>query len=143
MDDKNDDEQKIILEQWKTCVEMADSISRRRNVMNGLFVTLNLALVTTISVLFDLYKVVFIVAIGLILCILWLFFIINYHNMNKAKFEVINEMEEKLPVQAFQKEWKIANEKPHKYREQTKLELSLPSIFMVLYVGLTLFIAFV
>ena len=33
----------ITLTQWKTCVEMADSISKRRDTLNNTFTTLNIS----------------------------------------------------------------------------------------------------
>ncbi len=136
------DEEAILVEQWKTCVEMADSVSRRRDAMNALFVTVNLALVTALSIVFDV-TAFFIAGIGLFLCIFWIGFILNYRNLNQAKFEVINEMEKKLPVQAFKDEWAIIDTKrKHKHIEQSKLEISIPIIFMALYIGLVLFVIF-
>ena len=38
----------VVLAQWQTCVEMANSISQRRDAMNNLFVTLNLAIIAAI-----------------------------------------------------------------------------------------------
>ena len=41
---KEDEKMEVILAQWQTCVEMANSISQRRDMMNNIFVTLNLAI---------------------------------------------------------------------------------------------------
>lgn len=41
---KDTDDKNSILVQWQTCVQMADSVSKRRDTTNHLFVTLNLAL---------------------------------------------------------------------------------------------------
>lgn len=45
-----DDKIEIVLAQWQTCVEMANSVSQRRDTMNNIFVTLNLAIVAAISI---------------------------------------------------------------------------------------------
>lgn len=47
MDNKKDD---LLSIQWQTCVEMANSVSQRRDTMNNLFVTLNLAIIAGISI---------------------------------------------------------------------------------------------
>ena len=39
----------VILAEWQTCVEMANSVSQRRYSMNNIFVTLNLAVITAVS----------------------------------------------------------------------------------------------
>lgn len=58
MAEKNDrivakTESSELLLQWQTCVESANIVSQRRDVINGLFVTLNLAIVTTVAALWD------------------------------------------------------------------------------------------
>ena len=44
----------LILAQWQTYVEMANSVSQRRGVMNNAFITLNLALLTAVSLAWDI-----------------------------------------------------------------------------------------
>ena len=47
----------LLLSQWQTCVEMADSVSQRRDSMNNLFVSLNLALTATVSIIWDIKSI--------------------------------------------------------------------------------------
>lgn len=44
-----DDKTEIVLARWQTCVEMANSVSQRRDTMNNIFVTLNLAIVAEVD----------------------------------------------------------------------------------------------
>ena len=126
-----DEKIELILSQWQTCVEMANSVSQRRDAMNSIFVTLNLAIVTAVSVTWDLKTILILVA-GIVTCIIWLLFIRNYKSLNTEKFKVINEIEDKLPVKPFNEEWKglIANKK---YMDGTKLEKALPYAFIAIY----------
>lgn len=120
-----------ILTQWKTCVEMADSVSQRRDVMNNIFVTINIALMATVSITWNI-KSVFILLAGIVLCILWMLFIRNYKMLNKAKFDIIHGLEEQLPSAPFKDEWKtLCSTK--KYVDGTKLEKILPVTFIALY----------
>ena len=115
---QNEKDIEIILEQWKTCVEMANSVSQRRDAMNNIFITLNLAVVTAISFNFEI-KSLFILGAGIIVSIIWILFIRNYKLLNTEKFKVINEIENKLPVKPFNTEWeKLKINK--KYRDSTK-----------------------
>lgn len=131
----NDKQDSVITEiklaQWQTCVKMANAVSARRDNLNNLFVTVNLALAAAISLVWDV-KTIVLLAAGVIECIIWGTFIINYKNLNSAKFAVITELEKQLPVQPFMDEWKIVKEK--KYIRSTKLELIMPAMFVVLYV---------
>ena len=126
-----DDKTEIVLVQWQTCVEMANSVSQRRDTMNNIFVTLNLAIIATISINWDI-KSLFILAAGIVVCVIWLLFIRNYKLLNAEKFNVINEIEKKLPVKPFNDEWKKL-ERNKKYKDSTKLEKTIPIMFIVLY----------
>lgn len=131
--DKQDNLTEIKLAQWQTCVEMANAVSERRDNMNNLFVTVNLALAAAISFVWSV-KTITLLAAGVIECIIWAAFINNYKNLNRAKFAIIAELEKQLPTQPFNDEWKIVKEK--KYIRSTKLELIMPIAFIVLYVVL-------
>lgn len=121
----------VLLSQWQICVEMANSISERRDKMNNLFVTLNLAIVTAIS--FRETKSIILLLAGIFVCIVWVFFIKNFKELNKAKFDVIIRIEKRLPVQPFCDEWKKLK-KRNKYVEGTTLELYFPIICGISYI---------
>ena len=126
-----DDKTEIILAQWQTCVEMANSVSQRRDTMNNIFITLNLAIIAAVSITWDI-KSLFILVAGIVVCTIWMLFIRNYKLLNTEKFNVINSIENKLPVKPFNDEWKkLKNNK--KYKDSTKLEKTLPIMFMLLY----------
>lgn len=128
----NDSKDELLLAQWQTCVEMANSISQRRDAMNNVFVTLNLAIMAAVSIVWDIKSILILVA-GIVVCVLWILFIRNYKQLNSAKFDVINKIEKELPCQPFCDEWeKLKINK--KYMDGTKLEKALPIMFIVLYV---------
>ncbi len=127
-----------ILAQWQTCVEMANSVSQRRDTMNNIFVTLNLAIIAALSIVLD-FKSIFILIAGIAICILWFFSILNYKRLNSAKFDVINKLEEELPCNPFNQEWEILKN-GKKYKEGTTLEKFLPIIFFLLYIASTIVI---
>jgi hypothetical protein len=133
MQEKQDGKTDIILAQWQTCVEMANSVSQRRDAMNNIFITLNLAIIAAVSFVWNV-KTVFLLVAGIVLCIIWLLFIRNFKLLNESKFQVINEIEENLPMTPFGCEWqKLQSNK--KYMDGTKLERTLPITFIVLYVA--------
>lgn len=128
---KNDDIE-VLLAQWQTCVEMANAVSQRRDTMNNIFVTLNLAIFAAVSITWDI-KSLFILFSGIIVCIIWLLFIRNYKLLNTEKFNVITEIEIKLPVKPFYDEWKKLKSNK-KYKDSTYLENYLPLMFIALYI---------
>ena len=113
--EKKDVDQNTILVEWQTCVQMADSVSRRRDTTNQLFVTLNLALLAAFPWSHG-SKSFLIIELGIIICILWWFFIRNYKRLNEAKFSVICNLEKSLPVAPFDDEWRNIQENG-KYNE--------------------------
>ncbi len=129
--EKKDVDQNTILVEWQTCVQMADSVSRRRDTTNQLFVTLNLALLAAFPWSHG-SKSFLIIALGIILCILWWLFIRNYKRLNEAKFSVICNLEKSLPVAPFYDEWRNIQYNAN-YKEGTTLERFLPVIFGILY----------
>lgn len=121
------------MNQWQTCVDMANSVSQRRDNMNNIFITLNLAIMAAVSITWDI-KSLFILIAGITICILWMLNIRNYKLLNTAKFNVINSIEEKLPSAPFKDEWQfLKNSK--KYMDSTTLERILPITFIILYIA--------
>lgn len=138
MANKNDSKDELLLAQWQTCVEMANSISQRRDTMNNIFVTLNLAIMAAVSLVWDIKSILVLVA-GIVVCVLWLLFIRNYKQLNSAKFDIINRIEKELPSQPFGEEWeKLKSNK--KYMDGTKLEKWLPTMFIAMYLVTTIII---
>lgn len=80
-----------LLEQWKTCVEMANSNSERRISTNNVYITVNAAIIALISFTFD-YKSILLSIVGAIVSILWLNSIISYKKLNSVKYQIINEI---------------------------------------------------
>ncbi|MFU0540869.1 hypothetical protein [Gardnerella vaginalis] len=143
MDDTNHDSNKseIILAQWQTCVEMANSVSQRRDSMNNIFITLNLAILATISISWNIKSIVLLVS-GIAFCSVWLSFINNYKLLNCEKFEVIDSLESQLPAHPFREEWEKL-QKVKKYKDGTFLEKVLPITFICIYGLAIVFMAIV
>lgn len=116
-----DDDTDIILELYKTAVEMADRTSARRAGANSFFLTLNTALAAVVGIVsssrkppphgnvptFDAYGLVLTAIAGVVLAFVWWALLRYYRRLNGAKFDVINKLEEKLPAHPYTDEWKI------------------------------------
>ena len=124
----------IVLTQWQTCVEMANSVSQRRDTMNNIFVTLNLATIAAISLICDI-KTIGLSIMGVLLCVVWIFFIGNYKELNKEKFIIINQLEKSLPNSPFSDEWE-ALKCNKKYKDSTCIEKFIPAGFCIVYVAI-------
>lgn len=141
-----------LLEQYKLYVEMADRISQRRDQSNKFYATVYsaLAAVLLLAVRFDLSDSASAIAfltvgiVGTALAFIWWLNIQSYRAINSAKFEVIQEMETKLPFPGYKREWDIlrpADGKP-KYLQLTRIEQYVPVVFLLLSLALVGYAAY-
>ena len=135
-----------LLEQYKLYVEMADRISQRRDQSNRFYASLLAGMIaimvvlTRLDVADDVWAVVFLVGglFGAFLSVVWIVNIRSYHTLNTAKYRIINELEESLPVQGFAKEWDLLTSPADspKYFQLTRVEQFVPVIMCLLFLGL-------
>ena len=83
-----------VLEIYKMFVETTQHTSDCRQKSNNFYILLN----TGISAYYTQVSASLILIVGVLLNIIWFFKIQSYRNLNKAKFQVINGLEKKLPV---------------------------------------------
>jgi len=133
--EKNQDS---LFKQYQLFVEMADRISSRRSNMNNFFLTANSLFLIVIGILVNANLIhwttlVFIVAI--LFAISWWRMIKKYRELNKAKFEVINRIEEKLPAKGYIIEWALLKsyKKPGKHSRLTFGEMWIPKVLLFVY----------
>ncbi|MGA5272954.1 RipA family octameric membrane protein [Streptomyces cellulosae] len=139
-----------VLELYKLAVEMADRVSARRGTANAFFLSVQTALVTLIS--FGIPKlsespwwVSWAVALaGITLSAAWWMQLRSYRDLNTAKFQVINKLEEHLPARIFADEWEALKRDPisgwrKRYAELGTSERIVPLVFvgahLILFVG--------
>jgi len=126
-----EDYNSIILEQWKTCVDMANANTEKRTNSNNIFITINAALLAVISFSMD-YKSIVLSIVGIAVSVIWLYSIESYKKLSSVKYHIVNEIENLLPLKPYTYEWDILK-KENKYVGLTKIEKILPWLFIVLY----------
>jgi cadmium resistance protein CadD (predicted permease) len=137
-----EDYQKNLFEQYKLCIEMADRISARRALANSFFMGLHTTLVTIFTILIK-ENILSKTLIGYIpfipiflMCYVWYKLLISYQQLNTGKFKVILELENLMPVNPYNAEWKALGEGNDSklYEPLTNLEKFIPIIFGVIYI---------
>lgn len=121
----------VVLEQWKTCVEMANCNSEKRNNSNNIFITINVAILAVLSFSID-YKSLMLSLAGICICFLWIYTLNSYCKLSNVKYDIINEIEKQLPLSPFSYEWEKLN-KNKKYIRLTSIEKIIPILFILLY----------
>ncbi|MDV9187091.1 hypothetical protein R6L23_02470 [Streptomyces sp. SR27] len=138
-----------LLEQYKIYVEMADRMSARRALTNSFFLAVNLAAIGAVgtAVIRDFTRQSSIIPViaSLILmsqCFAWFHTLRSYRMLNKAKYSVIEILEEKLPARVYSKgEWGayVRSGKRGRYLRLTTAEQMMPVIFGAGYFSVLLY----
>jgi hypothetical protein len=125
--------EEIIFKQYQLYVEMADKISNRRAISNSFFLGINAALISLISYVHSFSHLLNVA--GFILSILWFNIVQSYKKLNSAKYEIINNIEDILPLKPYSFEWqKLSMGKNKKnYWPITHIETLVPCIFLLIY----------
>ena len=135
-----------LLDQYKLYVQSAENVSARRVASSRYLLTVNVALVALYgfqSQILDLpWLIVLVPLLGVLVSLLWHRIITSHRNLNSVKFEIIHELERKLPVALYAYEWKLANGgRGKRYRSVTDIERWIPLIFLALHLLLLVVLA--
>src|SRR5713226_9471659 len=136
------------LEQYKLYVEMADRISARRQTANSFFLSINTAIVALLGYLRAAHQTGaeqvywLVAAAGIVLAYMWYRLVRSYKDLNTAKFNVIHEMEQALPLKPYESEWERVGrgKNPKLYLPFTNVELCVPWVFLALHVVALVFL---
>jgi hypothetical protein len=129
---------------YKIAVEMADRISGRRGLANSFFLTINTAV---LGILGTHESNWYLAVAGIILCVSWWALLKSYRDLNRAKFEIILAMEDRLPARLYGDEWaRLRKERARfapgvgalrpwlaQYRELGVVERTVPWVFVLVY----------
>ena len=127
-------DENIIVSQWQSCVEMLNAVNQRRDNVNDRFCAINTAVIAAISFVWDI-RTIALIAVGLIICIIWIKLILNFREIKRERYKVIKSLEKKLPANVFSEEWNCLRNN-RRYKEGTNIEVKLPLCFMILYLVL-------
>ncbi|MCX4562160.1 hypothetical protein OHA02_39020 [Streptomyces phaeochromogenes] len=138
-----------VLDLYKLAVEMADRVSARRGSANAFFLSVQSTLVTVVG--FGIPKLsespwwvsLAVTLAGCTLSATWWMQLRSYRILNKAKFTVINRLEEDIPVKIFTAEWEAlkgdpASNRRKRYAELGTSERVVPLVFAVAHLILFL-----
>jgi hypothetical protein len=136
--------QEHLLEQYKLFVDSSLKVSEKRISTGNYLLTVSSSLMTVFGIASTLRVggrwLSIIPVAGLLVSLTWYSLIRAYKNLNTAKFKVIHELEDYLPVALFRYEWHSCElGQGRAYRPITHLERWIPLIFAVVYVALTFY----
>lgn len=149
MTDGPPDPDERVLDLYKMAVEMADRVSARRATANAFFLTAQTTFVTVIGLATPRllkapsWTALAVSIAGITMSACWWLQLRSYRDLNRAKFVVINGIEESLPAKIFSEEWAELKNARGKFRSRRYVELGtseriIPGVFALLYVLLFL-----
>ncbi len=127
-----------LLEQYKLYVQSAENVSARRVASSRYLLTVNAALVALYGfqsqLLEPLLLNVLVPLPGILVSLLWYRVIASHRDLNAVKFEIIHELERKLPAALYTYEWRLADGgRGKRYRSVTDIERWVPLIFLAVH----------
>ncbi len=138
------DEQKILVELYKTHNYSKEEFINRNFATNRYYLTLTLFLLFAAAVIYVMTPSVFIMTvlggIGIVTTILWLLNIDSYQTMIKVKYsKILERIEDKLPVQPYQDEYKATGEIKKSKKSMIFVDLQKGFVYMVLLLFIVIF----
>lgn len=124
------------LEIYRIWVETITAAERRRQFVSAAYAALALAPITVAGVLPDV-EILYIATPLYFLSLLWWGNVHSFRRLAVAKFRVLDEMEENLPLAPFRAEWRLLKSSPvglggtWPYMELTMVEKALPAVLIV------------
>lgn len=144
---------KLLIEQYKIMVVSTEKVTEQRSKANTFFLTIVTTLISISFLIckafeFSLISMIFFVALttlNIIIINFWYKMIEAYGKLNKGKFVLIFELEQKLRANLFEREWEILTNKDNiNYKPNTETELRVVRLFRnFTYIMLSLWILYI
>jgi hypothetical protein len=136
-----------MFEQYMLLIESVEKTSDRRHQANSFIIAINTAIITFIGITTQVTGLsdklalrLGIPLLGILVNIVFWLLIRSYKQLNAGKFQLIHEIEEKLPLSIYAYEWYVLGEgrDPKKYLPFSHIELFIPWIISGVYLILLL-----
>lgn len=136
------------LTQYRIYLEHLDKIADRRQSSNSFFLTINSGLCAILAFLGskdatdDIRSLLVVIPFaGIVLSCFWYRLVASYRQLSTGKFDIVHRMEKHLPMAPYRAEWEVLGQgkDSSKYMPLTHIEVWVPRLFVVMYVGLLLY----
>jgi hypothetical protein len=132
----------VTLEEYRIYVDTLERLVARRLTMHTFFISINTILLAGAAVTakdvsrFSLATAgtVVMALAGIVVSFAWRRLLSTYGQLSAAKFDVIHDIEHRLPEAPFTEEWKRLQQRG--YVSSARTEAALPVVFAALYLAL-------
>ncbi len=135
----------LLLEQYKLYVQSAENVTMKLASASRFYLTVLAGLLALFSLPKDVVAAQFqevlyagIGLLGVVLCVVWFLNLHSYRQLNRGKYKIIHEIEQRLPAAPFRREWDVLGHGKDKtrYRPISELEQAIPVAFLLVYLAL-------
>ena len=139
-DNKDFAKANAILEQYKLYVNSAEKISDRRALVNRYFVSIQSLVLVSLGVFSQNFEsnllIITLGAVcGLVLSVIFFLMINSYSSINTVKFELIHDIEKKLPLRLYKMEWdNLKRGNGLKYIAFSEIEKWVVAVFFFIHI---------
>ena len=122
---------KNIIEQYKIIVETTQKVTIWRNDANKFFIMINGVIISFLNYSKSVSENITLLLLLMMLFInqFWIKYIKSLKLLNKIKFDIISEIEKKMPLNLFEYEWNLLSKS--KYIEISQSDLRISYIFFI------------
>lgn len=123
-----DTSREILLEQYKILYASTENVSTRRQNVNNLYFGIITTVITASFLAADQISdkiqacllLLFLTGIAFAITIYWKKLLISYQRLNSGKFELLQELEDKLKINLSQREWDILQDRGYVSNTETE-----------------------
>lgn len=123
-----DTSKELLLEQYKILYASTENVSIRRQNVNNLYFGIITTVITASFLVADRIPdkiqacllLLFLTGIAFAITFYWKKLLISYQKLNSGKFDLLQELEDKLKINLSQREWDILQERNYKSSTETE-----------------------
>ncbi|MEM7442745.1 MAG: hypothetical protein AAF414_05365 [Pseudomonadota bacterium] len=135
-----DDDGSKLLRLYLYYAGQTESLVNRRGANSRYFLTVNAGLSSLTGLMLELEPggklwLAILPVAGIVVCAVWWLLTRSYRILTKARFDVITEIETRLPAAPYTDEWQMIKKGPaySEYKSIARQEAIVPLIFVALY----------
>lgn len=129
-------DREVLLQQYLKYIDSIEQTTNNRTKLNTLFTSLNSLLFVSFNLVKESapsnYINVSFGILGILLCIAWIINIKSFKQLNKIKFKVLCEIENKLSANIYDYEWSLLKNE-YSYFRQNKAQQLIPILFIIVF----------
>ena len=131
-----DDYHQVFLQQYKDSVASTYTVSGWRNNANQYFLGINTVIVGGLAIgnVDSTLMAVLSSFAGVVICMAWMGAIGSYRTLNRAKFRVINVMEQQMPMAPFEAEYHAYSNDSIKHTRLSAWESFVPGAYIMVHI---------